>query len=225
MDAYKRHIMNDNKEPIKTSSLHEAMNRKDDKGNFVLTPLPYTDDHLEPYIGTRTVRFHYWKHLRAYIDKVNALKGKFPLDVTIEGLIGATKESPLYNNSSQVFNHYFYFEQLNTKGAKQPLPMMWSLIERHYGSWDNLKAQIIKAGMDVFGSGWVFLTTDRERKCLWVRSFSGTRTPKGVYEIPILALDVWEHAYYLDYQNDRKLYIERFFEAIDWSVIERRLTE
>lgn len=223
MDVHKRHIMNDNKEPIKTPSLHEVMNRKDDKGNFVLTPLSYTDDHLEPYIGTRTVRFHYWKHLRAYIDKVNALKEKFPLDVTIEELIGTKRDTPLYNNSSQVFNHYFYFEQLNPKGAKQPLPMMRFLIEKHYGSWDELKSQIVKVGMDVFGSGWVFLTTNRERKCLWIRSFSGTGTP--IYEIPLLALDVWEHAYYLDYQNDRKLYIERFFEAIDWSVIERRLTE
>lgn len=212
-------------EPTKTS-LHEVMNRKNDKGNFVLTPLPYTDDHLEPYIGTRTVRFHYWKHLRAYIDKVNALKENLLPSVTIEDII-KTKEvqgSSLYNNASQVFNHYFYFEQLNPKGSKKPLPIMWSLIEKHYGSWDNLKSKIVTAGMDIFGSGWVFLTTDRERKTLWIRSFMGTGTPKGEYEFPLLALDVWEHAYYLDYQNDRKLYIERFFETLDWSVIERRLT-
>lgn len=86
------------------------------------------------------LRFHYWKHIRAYIDKVNALKGKFPADTTIEKIIreeGNTHYgSPLYNNASQVFNHYFYFEQLNPKGANQPLPMMGSLIEEHYGTWE-----------------------------------------------------------------------------------------
>lgn len=215
------------KDFIRSTSLYEGMNQKDDKGNFLLAPLPYTDDHLEPYIGERTVRYHYYKHLQAYINKVNALKTKF-VDTTIEEII--REESvidyggPLYNNASQVFNHYFYFEQLNPKGAKQPLPMMEHLIERHYETWDNLKSKIVEVGMDVFGSGWVFLTTDKERKCLWIRSFTGTGTPKAEYEVPLLALDVWEHAYYLDYQNDRKLYIERFFEAIDWSVIEKRLT-
>jgi Fe-Mn family superoxide dismutase len=128
------------KDFIRSTSLYEGMNQKDDKGNFLLAPLPYTDDHLEPYIGTRTVRFHYWKHIRAYIDKVNALKGKFPADTTIEKIIreeGNTHYgSPLYNNASQVFNHYFYFEQLNPKGANQPLPMMGSLIEEHYGTWE-----------------------------------------------------------------------------------------
>ena len=98
---------------------------------------------------------------------------------------------------------------------------MGSLIEEHYGTWDNLKSRIIEVGMNVFGSGWVFLTTDKERKFLWIRSFTGTGTP--IIEILLLALDVWEHAYYLDYQNDRKKYIENFFEAIDWEVIERRL--
>lgn len=212
----------DNKESITTISLPRVINRKDDKGNFVLTPLPYTDDHLEPYIGERTVRYHYYKHLKVYIDKVNALKASS--DTTIEQILKhKTHREALFNNASQVFNHYFYFEQLNPKGAKQPLPMMECLIERHYKTWDNLKSQIIEVGMGVFGSGWVFLTTDKERECLWIRSFSGTGTPKGEYEFPLLALDVWEHAYYLDYQNDRKTYIENFFEAIDWSVIEMRL--
>ena len=219
--------MDDNKEPIEVPSLHEVMNRKDDKDKFILTPLSYTDDYLEPFIGERTVRFHYYKHLQAYIDNINRLKGDYYTDFTIEKLLLFCIDSyaDLYKNASQVFNHYFYFEQLNTRGSKQPLPIMWSLIVKYYGSWDNLKAQIIKAGMNIFGSGWVFLTTDKQRECLWIRSFSGTGTPKGTYEIPILALDVWEHAYYLDYQNDIKLYIERFFEAIDWSVVERRLCE
>lgn len=213
--------MDDNKE--KTISLHEVMNRKDDKGNFVLTPLPYTDDHLEPFIGGRTVKFHYYKHLQAYIDKVNTLKAEYPADVTIEKIISCARDyTSLYQNASQVFNHYFYFEQFNPKGSKQPLHNMQDLIKRHYGTLDSLINRIVKVGMGVFGSGWVFLTTDWERKCLWIRPYEGSKTP--IKETPIFALDVWEHAYYLDYQNDRKLYIERLFEAIDWSVIEKRLT-
>ena len=200
------------------------MNRKDGEGNFVLSSLSYTDDHLEPYIGERTVRFHYGKHLKAYIDKVNSLKRTgYPKGVTIEELIKSNErfDNPLYRNASQVYNHYFYFEQLNPKGTRQPMPLMKRLIENHYGTWDNLKSQIMNAGMSVFGSGWVFLTTDRHRNTLWIRPFVGTHTPRT--EIMVLALDVWEHAYYLDYQNDRAKYIENFFGAIDWSVIENRI--
>ena len=216
--------MNYNRE-LKFHPLSEIINRKDDKGNFVLTPLSYTDDHLEPFIGERTVRYHYYGHLQAYIDKVNSLKGEYPAGVTIEDILTSSKGSTdLYRNASQVFNHYFYFEQFNPKGAKEPLPVTLELIKRHYGSWNNLKSQIVRAGMDMFGSGWAFLTTDKERKCLWARLFSGTGTPLK-FEIPILALDVWEHAYYLDVQNKRNAYIHNFFDLIDWSIIEMRLTE
>lgn len=200
------------------------MNKKDDKGNFILTPLLYTDDYLEPYIGERTVKYHYYKHLKAYIERVNRLKMEYPIDVTIEKIIScANSYTDLYKNASQVFNHYFYFDQLNPRGSKQPLPITKNLIEKHYYSLDRFKSEIIEVCMGVFGSGWVFVTTDKERKCLWIRSFTGTGTPKSEYEIPLIALDVWEHAYYLDYQHDRKLYIERFFDALDWSVVERRL--
>lgn len=220
----KHHIMNNNKESVKVTLLHEVMNRKDDKGNFVLTPLLYTDDHLEPYIGERTVRYHYYKHLQAYIYKVNVLKAKakgiVPNDASIENIIEAETRGSLFNNASQVFNHYFYFEQLNPKGAKEPMPKMKYLIENEYGTWDKLKAQITDAAMSIFGSGWVFLTRAKNG-AFSIHSYVGTGTP--LTENMLIALDVWEHAYYLDYQNDRKLYIERFFEAIDWSVIEKRL--
>ena len=140
-------------------------------------PLPYTDDHLEPYIGERTVRYHYYRHLQAYIDKVNALaKEDFPGNSTIEDII-RTSYGPLFDNASQVFNHYFYFEQINPEGIKQPMPMMEHLIEKHYGSLGKLKAQLLDAGMSIFGSGWVFLTTDQSKSTLWVRPFVGTDTP------------------------------------------------
>lgn len=201
--------------------LHKVINRKNGEGKFILSPLLYTDDYLGPYIGERTVRFHYWKHLGGYIDKVNSLLGK-NTHQTIEDIIRERDYfTPLYRNASQVYNHYLYFEQLNSKGAKQPLCMMQNLIKGHFGSFEVLKNSLLEAGLSIFGSGWVFLLTDSAMKNLHIEPYMGTFTP--VSEVPLLALDVWEHAYYLDYQNDRKLYLEQFFEAIDWSVVEERL--
>lgn len=202
-------------------TLSEVMNRKDSEGNFVLSPLPYTDDHLEPYIGERTVRYHYYKHLQAYISKVNSLKNP-NYDRSIEEIIrfNEIRQNSLYNNASQVFNHYFYFEQLNPKGVKEPMPKMKWLIENEYGTWDRLKFAITDVAMSIFGSGWVFLTRAKNG-AFSIHRHTGTGTP--FTEKMLIALDVWEHAYYLDYQNDRKAYIDNFFEAIDWSVIENRL--
>lgn len=203
-------------------NIHEIMNKKDDKGNFVLTPLPYTDDHLEPFIGSKTVKYHYYKHLQAYIDKVNALKGEYPADITIEGIIRSARSySDLYRNASQVFNHYFYFEQLNIKEPSDPLPLTDALICGQYGSVKKFKQLIVDAGMRIFGSGWVFVTKTRNK--LWIRPYTETFTP--VNETPIMALDVWEHAYYLDTHNNRHGYICNFFDLMDWSVIERRISD
>ena len=207
-------------------NIHEIMNKKDGNGNFILSPLPYTDDHLEPYIGERTVRYHYYRHLQAYINNVNMLKR--PSDTSIEDILRDKEiyDSPLYRNASQVFNHYFYFEQFKPKKVKdEPMPPLskleWAIEHHGYGDFGMLQKEITSVAMNVFGSGWVFLTTDKYKSTLWVRSYVGTGTP--IIETPVLALDVWEHAYYLDYQNDRKKYIENFFEAIDWEVIEKRL--
>lgn len=202
-------------------TLHKVINRKDEEGKFILSPLLYTDNYLEPYIGERTVRFHYWKHLKGYIDKVNSLLDE-NTHQTIEDILQEKDYfTPLYRNASQVYNHYLYFEQLSHKGAKQPLYMMRELIKEHFGSFEMLKNSLLEAGLHIFGSGWVFLLTNSAMNNLHISPYTGTFTP--VSEIPLLALDVWEHAYYLDYQNDRKLYIEQLFEAIDWSIVEKRL--
>ena len=103
-------------------NLHERINMRDSEGNFVLVPLPYTDDHLEPFIGYRTVYYHYWRHLKTYIAKVNELKN--PLyKKDIEDLIFFRDRDDLYDNASQVYNHYFYFEQLNSKSQRKKYPL------------------------------------------------------------------------------------------------------
>lgn len=202
-------------------ALRDIINKKD-AGNFILSPLPYTDDHLEPFIGSSTVRFHYCKHLASYIDKVNSLKGDYPTDATIEEMIkNEVSDSPLYRNASQVFNHYFYFEQLNPAGVRIPMAGMNFMI-RHslYGDFGTLSNELAKTALDLFGSGWVFLVK-KSNGDLGIRSYTGTGTPTE--ERPLLAIDVWEHAYYLDYKNNRQGYVNAFFELADWSVVERRL--
>lgn len=205
-----------------SETIHNIINKKDDNGNFILSPLPYTDDYLEPYIGSRTVRFHYYKHLSTYIDNVNAQKGKYTCDVSIEDILTKeeTTRGSLYLNASQVFNHYFYFEQLRYKGCRKLSRAFMNVIEINYGSLDNMLSLIKDAGKNIFGSGWVFLVSDYKRNNLSIIPFNGTGTP--ITEIMLLAVDVWEHAYYLDYQNDREGYIEQFLTAIDWAVVEER---
>lgn len=202
----------------------EILNSKDDKGNFVLSPLPYSNDSLEPLISEKTLQFHYGKHLPAYIGKVNELKTGFAPEVTIEELIKASAQDnkALFNNSSQVFNHYFYFMQFNPSGSKEPLPRMKKLIDEAFGGFEAFKEALTDAGLKVFGSGWVYISENAEGK-LVMESFSGAGTPLD--KKPLLTLDVWEHAYYLDTQNDRKKYIGNFLDAVDWSVIESRLAE
>lgn len=202
--------------------ISNIINERDGDGNFELYPLPYTDDYLEPYIGERTVRFHYGKHLKTYIDNVNSLKKDYG-NATMEQLVDLKEFNvALFQNASQVINHYLYFTQFNLKGTKIALSETLPIIEAQYGSWDVLKKYITEEALRVFGSGWVFLVIDKSGKLL-VRSFIGTYTPLD--ETVLLALDVWEHAYYLDYQNNRAKYIDNFFEAIDWSVVDARMAK
>ncbi|MGM9774032.1 MAG: superoxide dismutase [Candidatus Egerieousia sp.] len=199
----------------------ELLNKKDESGNFILSELSYANYALEPLISERTLNFHYGKHLQAYISKVNELKKDFPADVTIEDLIKASGDNKaLFNNASQVYNHYFYFEQFDLKGEHKPTGRIAKLIDERFGNFDAFKKELVDAGLKVFGSGWVYLSESSDGKLI-MESFSGAGTPLD--KKPLLTLDVWEHAYYLDTQNDRKKYIENFLEAVDWNIIEKRL--
>lgn len=198
------------------------MNTHDAQGNFVFLPLERSPYYLEPYISERTVRLHYYGHTKAYVAKLNSLyQRKYLPNVSMELLLHKEKmSSAIYLNASQVYNHYLYFEQLNAKGVKSPFGEIQHLISDNYGNWDSAKEIITTEGLSIFGSGWVFLTYS-PNGALHIRSFIGTGTPLD--ETILIALDVWEHAYYLDYPNDRKGYIENFFSALDWNIVEKRL--
>lgn len=203
--------------------INSLIDSKDAEGKFTLAPLPYTDDYLEPFISEKTLRYHYGKHLKTYIDNVNELSIKWKEKPSIEYLINSSYgvNTKLFQNSSQVFNHYFYFEALNKNGEKRPYGKTLELINKSFRNFDHFKEKFLAVGKSVFGSGWVWLLQRRDG--LIILPTIGAGIPLHYQEHPLMCMDMWEHAYYLDYKNDKTAYIEAFFNIIDWSVVESRI--
>lgn len=199
----------------------EAVNQLNKDNKFELVALPYKEDALEPLISAKTLQYHYDRHLVAYIDNTNKLKAgtefeKLPLHEIIQKATGG-----LFNNAAQVFNHYFYFEALHTPGNELPQAKMLQLINNNFGTYEIFKEKFTQAGTTLFGSGWVWLIQDGEKLEIVAMPNAGTPLQEGKY--PILTMDVWEHAYYLDTQNARPKYIENFWKLVNWNVIEKRI--
>jgi Fe-Mn family superoxide dismutase len=181
-------------------------------GPFNLAPLPFGDAALEPAISSRTLSFHYYKHHQAYVDTLNALveKTKFA-DMKLEKIIQVTvkpvdeKERKIFDNAAQVWNHDFYWRSLSPAKTK-PSGDLASAIARDFGSTASLIAQLAEAGKNQFGSGWAWLVSKDGK--LSVEKTSNAMTPMAKAINCLLAIDVWEHAYYLDYQNARPKYLE-----------------
>lgn len=186
--------------------------------------LPYLPDALAPVISQTTIEYHWGKHEKAYIDTLNALiKDTEYENMPIEEII-KTADGPLYNNASQAWNHIFYFFQFSPMGRHEPVGRLRTQIEKEFGSFENFKEEFEKAGKTLFGSGWAWLSTD-SRGNLFITQGSNADNPIRHGLKPILTFDVWEHAYYLDYQNVRPEYLKKIWEIIDWSVIEKRYEE
>ena len=170
-----------------------------------LSPLPYAQDALEPHVSANTLSFHYGRHHRAYVDKLNSLidgtdyKGK-----TLEEIIAKSRTdgaAGIYNNAAQVWNHAFLWESMSPAAAQSPKGRIKELIESSFGDVEAFKSQFLDAAMSHFGSGWVWLVLDGD--ALRIYSTGNADTPVATPAAPLLTIDVWEHAYYLDYQNDR----------------------
>ncbi|MBD5348531.1 MAG: superoxide dismutase [Bacteroides sp.] len=188
---------------------------------FTKPRLPYSPSDFEPIISAATVDYHYGKHEQAYIDNLNRLiEGTEYADMPLEEII-KNSDGPLYNNASQAWNHIFYFFQFNPNGQKEPSGNLADQIANQFGSFDELKKKIEEAGASLFGSGWVWLSTDNSGN-LYITQGKNAENPLTNGLQPILVIDVWEHAYYLDYQNRRPEYLKRIWELIDWNVIESR---
>ena len=189
--------------------------------NYNQPELPYAIDALEPAISARTIEFHYGKHEKAYIDNLNRLiKGTEFEDMELEEVIAHAK-GPLFNNASQAWNHIFYFFSFSPEGRREPQGDLRKAIDRDFGSFEKFKEAFVDAGVGLFGSGWVWLSRDQQGKLLITQGpNAGNPITEGL--TPLLTFDVWEHAYYLDFQNRRADYLDKMWQIVNWETIERR---
>lgn len=199
----------------------KEINTRDKENKFTLQPLPYAEDALAPYISGKTIQYHYGKHLAAYIDNTNKLKAGTEFDDQPIHEIVKKSSGGLFNNSAQVFNHYFYFEALHAPSKDTPEGKIKALLDQNFGSFEDFKAKFTQTGIALFGSGWIWLVKENEK--LEIISAQNAENPLKNNKYPLLTMDVWEHAYYLDTQNARAKYIENYWKVVDWSVVEKRL--
>ena len=188
---------------------------------YSLPQLPYATDSLAPIISKETIEYHYGKHEKTYIDNLNNLiKGTPYEEMTLEDIIRKATGS-LFNNAAQAWNHIFYFFSFSPDGGGFPKGELLEAITTHFGSFEVLRKQFVEAGTTLFGSGWVWLSSDNDGKLI-ISQGSNASNPLTEGLTPLLTFDVWEHAYYLDYQNRRADALNALWDIIDWDIIESR---
>ena len=193
---------------------------------FSLISLPYAPNALEPVISQETVEFHYGKHLQTYVDNLNKLiAGTEYESMPLEEIV-CKAQGGIFNNAGQILNHNLYFTQFTpvnelSNERMRELEIM-KAIERDFGSFDAFKAEFEQKGVTLFGSGWVWLSADKDGK-LVITQETNANNPIAKGLKPLLTMDVWEHAYYIDYRNRRAAHLQALWQIIDWEVINQRL--
>ena len=192
-------------------------------GTFELIQLPYAPDALEPVISAQTIGFHHGKHLQAYVNNLNALLPGSGLEgLTLEEIV-CKSEGGIFNNAGQILNHNLYFTQFRSPRADNvPTGRMAERISQQYGSFEAFKEEFQKKGATLFGSGWVWLSADKDGK-LVITQEPNASNPLTRGLTPLLTFDVWEHAYYLDYQNRRPDHLAALWQIVNWDEVNRRL--
>jgi Fe-Mn family superoxide dismutase len=197
-------------------------------GKFTLPPLPYPENALEPVISAKTIGFHYGKHHRTYVDKLNKLADEDPLlaamslEEIIKDTAGKPEKSEVFNNAAQVWNHDFYWHSLRPSGGSAPSAALRQRIDASFDGYENFKNELHKAAVGQFGSGWAWLVLTRGN--LRIVRTGNADLPLAHGQKPILTIDVWEHAYYLDYQNRRDSYVSAVIDRLlNWDFAERNL--
>ena len=211
---------------------------------FTLIDLPYAQDGLEPVISARTLEFHHGKHLQGYVDNLNKLiAGTEYESMQLEEIVissaaggGVEKSKPIFNNAGQILNHNLYFTQFRPsarhsedsdsschfdRAQRAEKSALITQLESQWGTLEAFQKEFVAKGVGLFGSGWVWLQADAAGS-LSIGQYPGADNPLAHGLAPILTFDVWEHAYYLDYQNRRAAHLEALWEIVDWSVIEKR---
>lgn len=190
-----------------------------------LPDLPYSLNALEPYMSQTTMKFHYEKHHKHYVDTLNELILGTPLErQNLEEIMSSSfgNDQKVYNNAAQAWNHGFFWNCM-TPSLHSPSPDLTKTIEKSFGSLHEFKEKFETEAKNLFGSGWAWLVKDRLGK-LKIRSLENAGNPINEFkDTPLLTCDVWEHAYYLDYQNERPKYLENFWNVVDWEFVEANL--
>ena len=201
---------------------------------FTLIDLPYALDALEPVISARTLEFHHGKHLQTYVDNLNKLIAGTEFEsISLEQIVissgaggGVEKSKAIFNNAGQVLNHNLYFTQFCPRHSRldresAPTGPLKDQIGKQWGSIESFQKEFVAKGVGLFGSGWVWLQAD-DAGTLSIGQYAGADNPVAHGLRPILTFDVWEHAYYLDYQNRRAAQLEALWGIVDWKVVEER---
>ncbi len=191
---------------------------------YEMPTLPYAHNALEPVISQQTIDFHYGKHLKTYVDNLNKMvpgtefEGK-----TVREIVAIAPDGGIFNNAGQVLNHELYFLQFtpNQKSA-EPTGKLAEAIKRDFGSFSAFKEAFEKASTELFGSGWSWLSQDANGKLVITKEANGSNPVRSNLN-PLLGFDVWEHAYYLDYQNRRADHIKELWKIIDWDAVQSRM--
>ena len=189
---------------------------------FELPPLPYAQDALAPHMSAETLEYHYGKHHKTYVDNLNkAVDGTPDADLSLEEII-LKADGPLFNNSAQVWNHTFFWNSLSPNGGGQPSGAVADKINADFGSYDEFRTQITQAGITQFGSGWAWLIDNGGK--LEVIKTANADTPLKHGQKALWTIDVWEHAYYIDYRNARPKFIDVVLDnLINWDFVNQNL--
>ena len=190
---------------------------------YELIKLPYEANALEPVISKETLGFHHGKHLNAYVNNLNAaIEGTKYEEMPLEEIV-KTADGGVFNNAGQILNHNLYFTQFRApKADNKPTGVIAEWIDKQFGSFEAFKEEFTKKGATLFGSGWVWLSADKDGKLVITQETNASNpVQRGLR--PLLTFDVWEHAYYIDYQNRRPDHLNALWQIIDWDVVNERL--
>ena len=191
-------------------------------GKFQLMELPYAANALAPVISEETIGFHHGKHLQAYVNNLNGLLPGSPYEgLSLEEIV-VKSDGGVFNTAGQILNHNLYFSQFAApKANNKPVGKLAETIQTQFGSFETFKEEFEKKGTTLFGSGWVWLSADKDGK-LHITQETNASNPLTKGLTPLLTFDVWEHAYYLDYQNRRPVHLASLWQIVNWEEVEKR---
>lgn len=188
---------------------------------FELFKLPYANNALEPVISQQTVELHHGKHVQTYVNNLNNLIKETPFENSSLEDIVKYSDGGIFNNAAQVWNHEFYFYTFTPNGGGAPSGALAEAINKQFGSFEDFKKEFNAASVSLFGSGWAWVSKDKSGK-LVITKESNAGNPLKSGTTPLIGFDVWEHSYYVDYQNRRADHISALWNIIDWKVVEKR---